>query len=480
MSTLLILLSFIPPAWLGILCVHLLLPGNWRTGWMLKIFLGLGLGTSITSSLYFFWCFVFSPTRRGFIALELLLCVLFSGLALLKQKRWMPTSLAGLETPPPPIAALKWTLTAVLAGAVGTAFINFYRLATLNPHGLFDSWTFWNMRARFIFRGGEHWKDVFSPIIAHSDYPMLIPTSIARGWALLGAENQRIPMLLAALFTFALVGLIIAALYHLRGLNQALLGGLLLLCTPWLVELGYTQLSDVPQAYFFLAVCVLFILYTRLPHQPPSLLVLAGLMTGYAAWVKNEGQTFLLIAALAWVALLLWQRAERALLPRLLAFAAGMALPLATLTLFKSQPVEANDLINAANLGTIWSKITDPSRYQTIWKFVVEFTGILGGWIFPILLVLLAYLFILRPLRRPNDRPARLAIASVLVLQYLAYLAIYLITPMTLKLHISQSFERLNFHLYPALIFLFFLLVRSPEEALAEPPRVEGSPTPAR
>ena len=47
------------------------------------------------------------------------------------------------------------------------------------------------MHARFLFRGGDHWREAFASGLdwSHWDYPLLLPLSIARGWRYMGGES---------------------------------------------------------------------------------------------------------------------------------------------------------------------------------------------------------------------------------------------------------------------------------------------------
>jgi len=460
MSSLRILLAFLPPILLGFLVSSLLLRTALRTQILLKLSLGAIIGNALVSSLYFFWCFLFGPLDPAFLGIEILLCALAA--------LWLWRRRHSLVDPPgrlrPPLHWSAWALLAVLAGVLAIAAINFYRLSQINPHGLFDSWTFWNMRARFIYRGGELWYNVFSPIIAHADYPMLIPTLVSRGWVLAGAETQRVPMFLAAIYTFAGVGLLAGALTATRTPAQAFLAALLLLATPWLVELGSSQYSDLPLAGLILATAVALQRYHSAPASRPALLALAGLSAGYAAWTKNEGQLFLLVACVVVAVLLFIRRRQQQWLQDGCGYLAGLALPLLTLAVFKLNAHEVNDVVNASNLGTLLGKIGDPERYLTIAKATWEYAGMLGGWSVPVLLILALYLLLVRFTRQRQPTAATLTLIAIIGLQFLGYLAIYLITPMELKLHINQSFARLTIHLYPTFLFLFFILVRAPEE----------------
>ncbi|HEY3038658.1 MAG TPA: hypothetical protein VGJ66_07965, partial [Pyrinomonadaceae bacterium] len=73
------------------------------------------------------------------------------------------------------------TLAIVFSLMLVLAVADLVILAIKKPHGEWDAWAIWNMRARFIFRAGPFWRDAFSYVIDRSrpDYPILIPASIA-------------------------------------------------------------------------------------------------------------------------------------------------------------------------------------------------------------------------------------------------------------------------------------------------------------
>jgi hypothetical protein len=122
---------------------------------------------------------------------------------------------------------------------------------------------------------------------------------VARSWIYTGTETQDVPVGIAALFTFATVGLLTAALSALAGRDKAVLAGIVLLGTTSFIKLGAAQYADMPIAFFFLASIVLACMQDRLPMSGA---VLLGISAALAAWTKNEGLLFfaLLLIAMKW------------------------------------------------------------------------------------------------------------------------------------------------------------------------------------
>ena len=62
--------------------------------------------------------------------------------------------------------------------------------------GDWDAWAIWNLRARFLIEPTDRWKDAFVPALtwAHPNYPMHLPSAVARGWLQAGSESVTIPI----------------------------------------------------------------------------------------------------------------------------------------------------------------------------------------------------------------------------------------------------------------------------------------------
>ena len=236
------------------------------------------------------------------------------------------------------------------------------------PHGFWDAIAIWNLRARFLFLGGDHWRDAFAmpdPRF-HTDYPLLIPGSVARCWTYVKMDTSLAPALIALLFTLGTAGLLGGLVTVWRGRLWGSLALITLLGTKNYVRIGLYQIADVPLAFFILAAVGLLSVRDRPNNGGQGCLVLAGMAAGFAAWTKNEGLLFL--ACLFPARLLVcgaahgWKEALRELPPLLLGL-----LPIALLLLyFKARLVGPNDLIRSQTTDTMLGRLGDPSRYRTI------------------------------------------------------------------------------------------------------------------
>lgn len=446
--TLLSLAACAPACLLGWTVVQLLWPGRAPLRLLHKAALGTGLGLGLASLLYFLRLRLL-PGQSGFLPFLVLLLAI--GLLAVYSRERRVESPAGMGRPR--LSGVQLALLAGLLLAIVLTAISFICYEQASPHGRYDAWAIYNLRARFIDRAGSEWPATFSADSywnVHADYPLLLPLNIVWLWKALGTESVRAPMALAGIFLFGTAGLLFAATALLRGLGQASLAALLLIAAPVFLDRGASQTADVPVAFFILATCVLLYFYNL--EKSPGLLVLAGFTAGLAAWTKNDGLP-LIPAAIVAAALAF---GPHSLQRRLLWLAAGLALPLAILLYFKVFLAPPSEFLAGQGPGAVGA-----ARYLLILGYMLRGAWELGGWPFPILLALVLHRLVFKP--AASDRNGILAIVCLLGVQLASYFAAFVISPYDLAWHLSTSVERLWIQLYPALLFLHFSTVREPE-----------------
>jgi hypothetical protein len=444
---------------IGVAFLVLLRPGF--SGPLLRVnaalSVGLGLGTA--------FCVHFLGLVLGFTGWQLLVAdaALLLGLAglflgLVGQQRHGQDALALPQEPRSAWAtAARVIFLVLLLGGL-------YRFALdcwASPHGDWDAWAIWNLRARFLFRAGDSWRAAFSPLLpwSHPDYPLLVPVTVVRAWLHDGHETTLIPQLVAGLFTFGTVGLLVAAVTLLRGPTQGYLASCILLGTVGFIDLGSAQYADVPLAYFLLAVAVLLALHDR-GQGTITLPVLAGFVTGLAAWTKNEGQLFAVVVVAVRIVALFRTAGAPACCREMGAFFLGLLPPLALLVSFKLLLAPPSDLIAAQSWATTLPKLTDGGRYLLILGTFAGQLALLGPAAIP---VLVGYFLLLG---RCCDAPLRRSAGQlflVLALMLAGYFVVYLTSPWdNVAIHLGTSLDRLLLQLWPTALFTFFLLVASP------------------
>jgi len=333
------------------------------------------------------------------------------------------------------------------------------------PDGDWDAWGNWNTRARFFYRGDA--RGAFSPHLWHADYPFLVPAVVAHAWSLLGLETKAAPAAVAFLWAALAVVIPATAVSRLRGPTAGWLTAGLLVATPWFVILAWNQYGDLPLAAYAGGSLALISLSADSRDRRPILL--AGLSAGFGAFCKNEG--LLVLCALA--AALIWTRRR----PRdLLAFVAGALPMLAVLAIHQRLHPVGNDFAHELSAAALLKPL-EPGRWAIIadeaWlllKDVREWGPMLLALPFAIALALARPAFARfgrlgrhpSPQQLPSGAPPEGRSAGALcLLMALAYLGIYLVTPLDLRWHVHGSIDRLVGQLWPALS-LWLMLSLSP------------------
>lgn len=458
----------------GMLLVLLLWPREsvLKGNWLFPGSLSFGFGLGLCSIVFMVWrAFV----GRNLFAIDVAVFALLLAGYIYKRRIAVVTTI--------PVSNEKtdsFRLLLVLRAGFAIALLAALYAAILrsiaHPSGDgWDAFAIWNLHARFLFRGGAHWRDGFTSLIpwSHPDYPLLVPAAIAHFWAGLGRESQMVPALIGVVFTFSSVALLYSSLNAQRGQVSALLGGLTLLATPFFIEQGTAQYADVPLSFFILATIAQLCHYERSfgAERPGCLLILAGISCGFAAWTKNEGLLFLLaiVASLLLVFVIDRSRSgtletpsqrritlecvRKVLLPLAL-FLVGVAPLLVLIAWFKRSVAVPNELFSSI----AFHKLLDAWRYHAILKWYGKDFVRFGDWFLIPGTVLIVALCFAAPGERlqaanPGFRACRLAVALTLA----GYFLIYLITPYDLYWHLRFSLNRLFLQLWPAAIFLFFL-----------------------
>jgi hypothetical protein len=424
----------------------------------LKIFLGIGLGLGMTSCLYFLRLVIF-PGQEGYLLLQGGTFVIILILLYLQKRLSLDFSIRA-------ISFSKKNILYGLAAIVILALALQYSLvsARIAPHGDYDAHAIWNLRARFIYRLGDEWQKAFSPAINrdfHMDYPLLVPMNVTGGWNTLDEEVTRVPAVQAMLFLVGLAGVMFSGLAYVRSTSQGAVAVIVLLATPYILQFSTFQTADIPLSYLFLASAVLLLIAVY--ETSAGLLFLCGLMAGLSAWTKNEGLSFALIAAVTGL-FLFYTRGWR----NYASLLGGMALPIMTLLVFKTVLPGRNDLLTGNGLFEILRKLSDPDRYSTIFHYLGSELAVLGGWPVSILAVLAAYGLIMG-VNRPARNGPFLWLVWIVVAQFLAYFAIYLITPNELEWQLMYSMSRLLIQLFPMALLVFFLVIRTPDDLTSSP-----------
>lgn len=460
----LLLLSILISLSIGFLLSYILLPAKLTLNSLfIKVSLSVGLGFGISSSIFFLCLLVFRSSNNAFIIVEALFIIFFAIILYIIRLKRRPISEVTTER----ITKLRVYLPILVLFLVmlASSIVILISLSLKNPHGSWDAWAIWNMRARFLFRGGEQWRDAFSNILSwsHPDYPLLIPGLIARCWKYVGNETIAIPALISILFTLATLLLMIFSISLLRSRTQGLLAGIVLLGTPFFITVGASQYADIPLGFFFLATIVLFCFQNRFKENNFSLLLLTGAMAGFAAWTKNEGISFLLSIVIAHFVATIAIKDFRTYLKEIFPLVTGFMPMLIIIAYFKMQLAPPSDLLASGGFDQIVRKLTDPSRYLNVARaFINQLIWFGNGFV----IVLAIYLFLLGKKSKQEDKTSITISFFTLGIMLLAYFFIYIIIPYDLNWALGTSLPRLLLQMWPSLIFVYFMIVSTPGSLL--------------
>ena len=471
-----LILSLAPSLLLGLFIVSLLWPSlpNRRSSLLVRICLSFGIGSGISSLLFFLWLCAFASRGAHFSILVFTEIALLLIACLACVFRVRNTADSTITWPEPPerfnksyarICAITfWAL--ILCGAA-----SFVLRSMSNPHGDHDAVALWNLRARFFARGTEQWRKAFSDTasIPHPDYPLLLPTTIARSWKYLGQQPVLVPMTVAFLFTFSTVGLTCASLRLLRDREAGYIAGSVLLGVNSFISLGASQYADTVMGFFMLAAIALMAVYNSgAENRNSGLLVLSGACAALCAWVKNEGILFFLLFVAVGLVLSYLRKGLADCRLEAARILIGAIPVLLVVLYFKLRVTSGNYYLtvggqsaNAMRVfldpGTIHEKLSSFSRYLLISKSMVSQIIHLGGGTIGIVPLLGLYLLASR-VKRDDFVIAEHGIV-VLTLLLIGYFFVYLTTPLNLEFHLRTSLQRLLIQLWPSFVFLYFLVV---------------------
>ena len=438
---------------------------------LLRIPLAIGLGWAVGAAHYCVWRVVYP--EFGWLY-RLMDCLVIPAAAwwagrMAQSGSWVPPRAHSPLQPHSPIhrgyvGALVGLTLGVGIAAVCISAAEAWR----EPLGAWDGWAIWNLKARFLYRGGPHWTAMFSKDIwfSHPDYPLLLPASIARLWSYLGHENTLVPQLTAVAATGLVALLLFGVLAWLRGVEQACFGTLLLVSSKVFLYYGGAQVADVPLSFFLLGAIIALVAAQRSQQGVRALFALSGVLAGCGAMVKNEG---LVICVVLLAACMVRRGLRRNALMLVMGMAPALSLMAVQKTLFAGESYLVAD---QSSFQAVVQKLVDPSRHQTIaWALLDHNVGFYP-WRplaacplaiplpnHPGMVLLLLLTFVCGIWEVGRDRLAVAAAAVTLLLTVGTYYVVLLIMPYDLAT-LVESWPRLQLHIWPSLILVLFLMTR--------------------
>jgi len=431
------LLSFLRAVALGWAVAELSAPS--ANGWSraANAAIGVPLGLGLTSFLYFVLLWLGARSMGVFAGLETA-ALLAAGWVLWKRPA---------TTSVPPVNRFRyWWILAIAAACAALMGIAAVAAASeMTPHGDWDAWAIWNVRAKFLAGPGDAWRYSVSPALTktHPDYPLLVSGAVARVWRLGGGGGPEAAATLALAWFASVPAILAAGIGSLRSVSAGLLAVLVLMATPSYLAQGPSQYADIP-----LSACLLGAALCAMRRQP----ALCGMLCACAAWTKNEGLVF----ALALLAACAWFQGVRASAPAWAAAAPGLAV------------VAAFKLLLAPG-SEYAGRTPDFSRLPTVLAaFGRELGNLsLGDWLTHPFLLMAALAWGLRFAKDGPWLAGWKAVAAALGAQCAAYGTVYLMTPSDVEWQVGTSMERLVAQVWPAAVALFATRLNVPDDTVA-------------
>jgi hypothetical protein len=350
---------------------------------------------------------------------------------------------------------MDWLVRGLFAVIVLATLVTVIRGYLVLPHGDWDAWAIWNQKARFLYRGGDHWTDLLTIAWSQPAHPLLLPLLVTRIWAYAGAELAVVPAMLGVLFGLAVVTVVLGALDPRR--RRSWIAGAVLLTPGTFVQAWTAQQADVPFAFYMVASLVA-IGYARSASRAgvaaaPVALLVAGGLAGLAAWTKNEGALLLCLTALLMVTATARQSRVRAVIW----WTAGVVPPALTLLWFKTvlTPAGPYYLPEGPLFTLLTERLASPEHRHLIdtalWQHWMSWGGPAAAGAVPLVTVAAVCVALSRT---GSGARSLLAVPAGMLL---GFYIIYLVTSLDAGWLIATTFHRLLSQLWPSLVLIAFL-----------------------
>jgi hypothetical protein len=357
--------------------------------------------------------------------------------------------------------------------ALGIALVAiFYALkVSFNmPYGTADAVTNWYPKARFIFFSDDgNWVNMFSkylPNWMHSDYPLLFPLSLVRGWTYFGYTSYIYAIILQVSIFAAAIGLVYFTLLRECNRIAALVGLVIFVSMPNVYFILSLQYADIFLLYFLAAGISLLCISMPSSSWDRSKILIAILISGFAAWTKNEGWLILLCILFSVIFIMVFvYRDFRGLIRILCMTVLSIFIPLFYQWLYA--PV--NDIVNSSLFSTLNLLVTHERFMFLLMKIRLVIIDISLWYFSPfILFVIFVYSIVGCFYSKSVKLDLVLAMMGVVV----GYIVVLLLVPIDYNYEwfLQFSLHRILFQIYPSLIIFTFCLTAN----TLKPPHAGG------
>ncbi len=327
------------------------------------------------------------------------------------------------------------------------ALLIFFRCLRF-PDGIWDAVTMWNFKAKFLASGNDLWSGMFSDYYnyIHRDYPLFLPCMLARIFIYVGGFISLVPLFFSHFFSISCFILSYLYLKELKNKYFALFALCVLAFSPYIIMESRNQYADIPLAVYFLISLYELIIWDMENKNTPWICIC---FSSLCFWVKNEGIPWF-IFYLLFVFYYMYKNGN-SIKHCIKCFIKTITISFPVIISILAVRYLANcetDLV--LGLSDRLKQVFDINRYLTIipfiWLFITSHFWII---VIPIFMI---FKFI------DKKYCTYKYLLFLVLLMYLWYFGVYIITPHELQWHLDTSFFRIVTHFLPSLAFLGCLL----------------------
>lgn len=210
------------------------------------------------------------------------------------------------------------------------------------PLGGWDAWSCWNLKAKFIYLGQEHFRDMFEPLLwrSNTQYPLLLPSINTWFWDIIGGAHAWGPMVISITLTLLTAAVLLFAVKEVaKQQAAALIMTAAIFLLPFNTTLCAGQYSDILVGLYLLCAFICFY---------KDDLNLMAVFLGLLSFTKTEGT----VASVILTGLLLLYRRDK--IKTFGPIVLASALPTVIFTLWMAPHNEAfvNGLLSTAKPST--------------------------------------------------------------------------------------------------------------------------------
>jgi hypothetical protein len=264
------------------------------------------------------------------------------------------------------------------------------------------------------------------------------------------------------------------SLSRLQSINQGLIAGMVLLGTPFFIYNGSSLIADVPVGFYILATIILFCLIDEEQKKNPGLVLLCGVMAGFAAWTKNEGLLLIVSVFIVRFIVVTLQKGPGEFFKEAALFTAGLTPVLIIIAYFKFQVASPNiaflkdqlaspvTQIFNQDFAALLKSLTGISKYIMIGKASLVKFYELEKWM---LIVFPVFILVMGRSDKKRNNPGIYTSLLILLVMICGYFTVFLFYPLdNLEWLLETTAKRLLLQILPSMIFVFFLITAAPEE----------------